>query len=273
MRIHESGPGGDGSPPSYTWVRHTLETPGRSRLPATIGFLVAALAVAAIGYLLGAEDVLGLGLMFVVLGTIALSYSISVRVLSRPVVTTSAEPGALSLRHRSVATVPTFLTFLVFSPPTIVIGYQNYLPEAVLGGIVGVVLTVMIPWIALLHRKHAFLHLSPDSIRVTTFFDDVECGWENVCQIRASDHRPGIDTVLITYANDGMTVRKKTRGFSIGRTGPEWEFPANHWGASVSSLLSTLICLHENPEIRKTLNETQLKAMLQDPAWAAANGR
>ncbi|MBC7301672.1 MAG: hypothetical protein H5T78_12015 [Nocardia sp.] len=268
MRFQESGPGSDGSPHSYTWVRHSLEEHGRSRLLITTGSLAAAITVAGIGYLLDIEDLLGIGLMLAVIAAIALSYSLSVIASARPVVTATARRGALSLRYRSVFTLPTCLTFMVFSPPAIVIGYQNMLPQAILGGVVGVVIALVIPPIAFFQRKRAFLHLSYDSIRLTTIFDDFELAWEHMLRIRATDHRPGIDTIMIEYEGNALIVRKKTRGFTSNHRGHEWEFLAKVWGSSLNSLLSTLTFLHENPDIRRTLNSTQLTAMLEQPAWA-----
>ncbi|TDP27616.1 hypothetical protein [Nocardia ignorata] len=266
--FQESGPGSDGSPHSYVWVRHTLETHGRSRLLATSSFLAFALIVGAIAYLLGNDDLLDIGIMFATLATILVSYSISVRSMRRPLVSAAAKPGALSLRHRPVLAVPTFLAGLSFSVLMIIAGFQHSLPEAALGGIASATLTISLPVIAYLQSKRAFLHLTPDYIRVTTIFNDSECNWENILHIRATDHRSGVDTIGIAHKNNSVTVHRQTPGFAAIRPGQEWEFSAKSWGASLNSLLSTLIFLRENPDIRQSLDESRLRAMLEDPSWA-----
>lgn len=268
MRFQESGPGSDGAPASYVWVRHSMDAPGIPGMLTIVGSLAFALTVAAVAHLVGADDLRGLVLMFAVLAAIALSHSISVRMMRRPVVTTTAKLGALSLRYRPVIAMPTFLTCLAFSPPMIVIGYQHSLPQAVLGGVVCAILAMLVPLVAVLQAKRAFLHMSPDSIRVTTIFNDSECAWDDILRIRITDHRPGIDSIRIKCRNYGVTVHRQIRGFTVIRPGQEWEFSAVAWGASLNSLISTLIFLHENPEIRKTLDKTQIEAMLEDPPWA-----
>jgi hypothetical protein len=245
-----------------------MDAPGILGMLTIAGSLAIALTIAAVGHSVGADDLRGLGLMFAVISAIALSHSISVRMMRRPVVTTTAKLGALSVRYRPVIAMPTFLTCLAFSPPMIVIGYQHSLPQAVLGGVVGAILAILAPIIAVLQAKRAFVHMSPDSIRVTTIFNDSECAWEDILHFRITDHRPGIDSIRIECRNYGVTVHRQIRGFTVIRPGQEWEFSAVAWGASLNSLISTLIFLHENPELRKTLDKTQIEAMLEDPPWA-----
>ncbi|NKX86538.1 hypothetical protein [Nocardia coubleae] len=267
MRSQESGPGREGSPHPYVWVRHTIETHGRSRLPVTAGSLATSLLIAFAGHLMGVNLMLRLGIMFAVIATIALSHSISVRLLSQVAVTTIAKPGALSIHLRPVGTASAFLTSLILTPPLFVIGYQNMIPEAILGGIAGLAITLILPVGALLHKNRAFLHLSPETIHISTAFDDFECAWKHVHRIRLTDHRPGT-TILIECRHGGLIVRKRMPVFSLMFSGPDWEFSAKIWGSSVNSLLSTLIYLHENPVARLSLQESELRAMLDDPEWA-----
>jgi prepilin signal peptidase PulO-like enzyme (type II secretory pathway) len=269
IAIYDSGPGSAGSPDTYRWVRHTFDPGSESRIVTASSALAAALLTIAAGYSMSATAVQSLGLLFGALAMIALSRSLSVLAFNKPRIRRCPKTNLLPLRYQPVTAAPFLLMCLIFSPTCIVIGYGNDMPQAVLGGVVGFILTISMPAIVTLQRRNSYLQLGPDSIRVATLFDDIEGKWEDIHGIHATEAMPGLDAISLQHANGALQVRKRIRGLSSNRprTHP-WQVLVITWGVSTNSLASTMIFLRDNAEARESVDDKHLTAMLTVPGWA-----
>ncbi|MFC4376135.1 hypothetical protein ACFO5K_18725 [Nocardia halotolerans] len=269
MAIDDTGPGSAGSPEDYRWVCHTWDPPRRSRIVASSSALAAALLIAAAGHFTDSTEVYSLGVLCVVVALIALTHSLMVLTAGAPKITVGERPGSLALRYRPVAITPILLTCAVFAPPTIAVGYVNAQPEVILMGIFGLLLAIAASIVVARQLNKAYLEFGPDSVRVASIFDDIECEWDDVHSIRVSEDAPALDTVCVQHAEGALHIRKRTRGVTAGRLRRRtWLIIPSTWSVPTNSLASTMIFLHQNPAARDRLDENQLAAMLTVPEWA-----
>lgn len=215
-----------------------------------------------------ATEVASIGFLLGILATIALLYSATMLSMEKPRITNDEQSGALLLHYRPTSAVPLTLMCVLGAPTLIGIGYINSIPQAMIGGIAAAIVAIAIPIVVLFQLRRAALRLQPESLRVTTLFDDVECKWGDIQGVHISTATPGLDAVTIRYKEGTLLLHKRAPLFSSAKNASGWEIPTKAWGVSMNSLVSTISFLHANQEARNALDETQLEAMLSIPEWA-----